>query len=123
VTARNDPALYEDKPRYNPDRNTFRVDGHVDFDGVQHWGVSVIRQIHAERLCRGRGYCSIHNPSVHHMNDWPYIWRSDETQMERLCPHDVAHPDPDDLKYWVEEANAPWKAVHECDGCCNLGGP
>ena len=56
------------------------------------------------------GYCPIHWPSDHHMRDWPTNWRSDwGAFMERICPHGIGHPDPDDK-------NAD--PVHGCDGCC-----
>jgi hypothetical protein len=34
--------------------------------------------------------------------------------MERLCPHGLAHPDPDD--YHVQTAQVD--TAHPCDGCC-----
>lgn len=37
-------------------------------------------------------------------------WRDDRSFMERICPHGVGHPDPDD-----EHADP----IHGCDGCCN----
>jgi hypothetical protein len=33
--------------------------------------------------------------------------------MERVCPHGVGHPDPDDINVIL----GPEK-VHGCDGCC-----
>ena len=57
-------------------------------------------------------YCCIHNPSDHHMKDWPTHWRQDRYIMERICPHGIGHPDPDDIVY--TGANG----VHGCDGCC-----
>jgi len=53
--------------------------------------------------------CCIHNPSDHHMKEWPQNWRSDRGMMERICPHGTGHPDPDDLNE---------DTVHGCDGCC-----
>lgn len=69
--------------------------------------------------CEGRP-CCIHNPSDHHMKDWPQHWRPDRYLMERTCEHGIGHPDPDHVAYmksvgkW-EEADA----THGCDGCCN----
>lgn len=99
---------------------TFAVDGFIDWDGSPHLTSSVIRNIHEEHQCAGR-YCVIHNPSDHHMRNLPLIWNSPESQMERLCDHDFTHPDPDDIAYWVDIAQQPWKAVHECcpHNCCN----
>jgi hypothetical protein len=43
------------------------------------------------------------------MKDWPQHYRYDRGMTERICPHGVGHPDPDD-----RTANG----VHGCDGCC-----
>ena len=53
--------------------------------------------VHNKKDCSG--YCAIHNPSKHHMRDWPTHWRDDRALMERICPCGVGHPDPDDLEY------------------------
>lgn len=63
---------------------------------------------HPPSRCEGR-HCCIHNPSDHHMRNWPLHWRSDIRLMERICPHGVGHPDPDDLQN---------NHIHGCDGCC-----
>lgn len=63
---------------------------------------------HDESQCDGRA-CCVHNPSEHHMRTWPQRWRADRYMMERICPHNVGHPDPDDLNP---------NHVHGCDGCC-----
>lgn len=67
---------------------------------------------HAKDTCWGDN-CCIHNPSDHHMVDWPQNWRSDRGIMERICEHGVGHPDPDDPK-----SKDKYEAVHGCDGCC-----
>ncbi len=33
--------------------------------------------------------------------------------MERICPHDVGHPDPDDMNVIAGDSS------HGCDGCCS----
>ena len=66
---------------------------------------------HAPDRCFGT-YCPIHNPSDHHMKDWPQHWRDDAGFMERVCPHGVGHPDPDCIY-------AKQHGIHGCDGCCN----
>jgi hypothetical protein len=43
--------------------------------------------------------------------------------MERICPHGVGHPDPDDLAYRISIAKKMGKdtkylGIHGCDGCC-----
>lgn len=64
--------------------------------------------VHPKTKCAGH-HCCIHNPSDHHMKDWPQNWREDRGIMERICPHGIGHPDPDD----------PCKdKIHGCDGCC-----
>lgn len=68
--------------------------------------------VHSPDKCAGT-YCPIHNPSNHHMKDWPQHWRADRRIIERICPHGVGHPDPDD------PAAAGIHSIHGCDGCCN----
>ena len=64
-------------------------------------------QVHDAARCSG--ICPIHNPSDHHMSGWPTHWRDDRQLMERICPHGVGHPDPDDRSD---------DRTHGCDGCC-----
>lgn len=64
-------------------------------------------------------HCPVHNPSDHLMKDFPTQWDENRSIMTRVCPHGIAHPDPDDLKY-----NDPFQSKyagkwdHGCDGCC-----
>lgn len=79
--------------------------------------------VHDPALCEG-GPCTIHHPSEHHMVTWPQNWRGDQVVMgilipgrkimERLCPHGIGHPDPDDIRI----VNREDPGVHGCDGCC-----
>ena len=46
----------------------------------------------------------------HSMRGFPQLWREDRRIMERICPHGVGHPDPDDV--------LNQDRVHGCDGCC-----
>lgn len=75
--------------------------------------------VHEPKQCRGRD-CVIHRPSRHHMRDWPTHWRQDAGIMERICRHQVGHPDPDDMAYQRERdaSQADTLSVHGCDGCC-----
>jgi hypothetical protein len=79
-----------------------------------------LHNVHPSAQCEGRA-CCIHNPSDHHMRDWPMVWRPDRGLMERTCPHGIGHPDPDHMAYvltmpgWVDEYDS---GVHGCDGCC-----
>lgn len=64
---------------------------------------------HSPEKCEGRP-CTVHNRSDHSMRHLPQHWRSDRSFMERMCEHNVGHPDPDEYMADV------W--VHGCDGCC-----
>lgn len=79
-------------------------------------------RVHNRKLCAGQ-FCTIHNPSDHHMKDWPMTWRGDRGIMERSCTHGIGHPDPDDAAYRRRRdgANAD-QGIHGCDGCCRPGG-
>ena len=57
--------------------------------------------------------CCVHRPSKHHMKDWPQNYRDDIGVTERVCVHNVGHPDPD--QPWPEDA---WQWIHGCCGCC-----
>lgn len=92
-------------------------DGMLVTDSTYVTGTEQVIGVHTPEGCTGR-HCVIHNPSDHAMRDFPTHWRSDRMLMERICPHGVGHPDPDDLAY--QEARFPQRApgVHGCDGCC-----
>jgi hypothetical protein len=81
-------------------------------------------KVHDKKDCKGRK-CVIHNPSNHCMKDFPTHWRDDISIMERICPHGVGHPDPDDLKFRQKEYKKKHKkdggflGIHGCDGCCS----
>lgn len=75
-------------------------------------GGDVLVNVHDPSKCKGEA-CCIHNPSDHHMVTWRQNWRSDRRIMERICPHGIGHPDPDDPK-----TSDKYEAVHGCDGCC-----
>ena len=72
---------------------------------------------HSPDKCEGQ-HCCIHNPSDHHMKDWPMVWRADKGAMERQCPHGVGHPDPDDVAY-NSRIGREWVGIHGCCGCCS----
>lgn len=72
--------------------------------------------VHDESKCKGR-HCVMHNPSNHHMREWPLNWRDDIKVMERICPHGIGHPDPDDAAYH-RSIGKDWALIHGCDGCC-----
>jgi hypothetical protein len=81
-------------------------------------GVGVKIKVHDKEKCEGR-FCCIHNPSNHHMKNWPTNWREDRQLMERVCEHGVGHPDPDDLAYKESIGlKIEIESIHGCDGCC-----
>jgi len=73
--------------------------------------------VHPDTACAGRA-CIVHNPTGHHMQDWRLWWRFDRHIFERICPHGIGHPDPDQEPHW-RETGQPLQAVHGCDGCCS----
>jgi hypothetical protein len=77
---------------------------------------TIIGNVHSPTQCFGRP-CVIHNPSDHHMTDWQLHWRDDRGIFERICPHGVGHPDPDQFDFWRDNDRMA-EAVHGCDGCC-----
>lgn len=70
----------------------------------------VLFNVHDEEACVGPP-CPIHARTDHHMRAWPQHWRNDRRMMERICPHGVGHPDPDEQL--LDDGG-----VHGCDGCC-----
>lgn len=79
-------------------------------------GGGILVNVHPASACDGRG-CPIHHPSDHHMKDWPMKWRNDVGLMERICPHGIGHPDPDDLEH-KRNLGLLGYSIHGCDGCC-----
>lgn len=88
----------------NPD-----TDGFIDAFGRWRTGTGqIVSHPHDASACAGE-HCVVHNPSDHSMRSFPTFYREDRGITERICPHGVGHPDPDD----------PTKdRVHGCDGCC-----
>ncbi len=76
----------------------------------------IMDNVHNPRLCYGT-VCVVHNPTDHHMKDWPQVWRGDRAIFERLCPHGIGHPDPDQESYWRSIGRED-EGIHGCDGCC-----
>lgn len=93
-----------------PDRVLLDDGGAVVSNGV-------LRRVHSPRDCAARESCWIHRPSKHGLRAWPILWRADVGKAERLCPHGVGHPDPDDITY-LESIGRRSATVHGCDGCC-----
>lgn len=81
---------------------------------------TVLLNVHTQDTCAGQP-CCIHNPSNHHMAQWPGDWDNTFKQMWRQCPHGLVHPDPDDLQYLRRmhgDAEAAVAFMHHCDACC-----
>lgn len=78
-------------------------DGHL----LEH-STELLYNVHSPAVCLGHP-CPIHTLTDHSMRSFPQHWRSDRQIMERICPHGVGHPDPDDMTT---------DTVHGCDGCC-----
>lgn len=82
----------------------------------------ILGNIHPRSACQGRP-CVIHAPSDHSMRSFPTHFRNElwpdfkPAHMERICPHGVGHPDPDDLA-WHQSEGRDYMGVHGCDGCC-----
>lgn len=83
-------------------------------------------ETHGPAQC-GSGFCCIHRPSAHVLNDRPLLWRDDSRPafMERVCPHGIGHPDPDSLAWLATVQRNPRLVealeIHSCDGCCFEG--
>jgi hypothetical protein len=69
---------------------------------------------HRPEVCAG-DVCCIHNPSNHPLRNSSQVWRPDKGIVERICPHGIGHPDPDDVKVRFDR----YARVHGCDGCCH----
>lgn len=80
---------------------------------------SILEGVHPVAECASQA-CCLHRPSDHKMRDWPLHWRNDISLMERLCPHGIGHPDPDDLAYreLIRPGSSQGRGIHGCDGCC-----
>lgn len=72
---------------------------------------------HGPNVCTGQA-CTIHNMTNHHMRSFTQHWRDDRGIMERICPHGVGHPDPDEYAVRIGKDSG----VHGCCGtqCCRV---
>lgn len=76
--------------------------------------------VHDPANCVGQA-CCIHNPSEHPLRLAPLNWRADRDIIERVCRHNIGHPDPDGLAFLARLNGPEWAdgaSVHGCDGCC-----
>lgn len=88
--------------------------GQENIAKLEHTDLTII-DTHPPGRCFGR-HCTLHNRSNHTMRSFPQHWRSDKGMMERICPHGVGHPDPDE--YLLTTPQGQHLGVHGCDGCC-----
>ncbi len=71
-------------------------------------------RVHTPEKCDG-SFCSIHEPSDHHMKGWPTHWRPDRGIMERICPCSAGVPDPDDLAFRISQGEDPdYAGIYGC---------
>ena len=86
-------------------------------------GTGQLLWAHPKASCVGQ-HCVIHHPSDHIMKNFPTHWRADRGIMERICPHGIGHPDPDDIAFIRAtrgDAVAKTESVHGCCGICCTG--
>jgi hypothetical protein len=87
-------------------------------------GTGQLLFVHDASDCKGDA-CCIHNPSNHAMLNFKTHWRFDRGIMERICSHNIGHPDPDDIEFMRQNMGdkmAEVEAIHGCDGCCQKKG-
>lgn len=81
-------------------------------------GTGAVYITHPKGDC-GSDVCVVHNPSVNHMMGWKTYIRVDrDCLVERICPHDIGHPDIDSLRFFLDRGNDSM-GVHGCDRCCD----
>lgn len=81
----------------------------------------VLRTTHSPERCAGQKACPLHKRTNHSMRAFPQHFRWDRGLMERICPHGIGHPDPDQWDFFVAvygEERAHAEFIHGCDGCC-----
>lgn len=70
--------------------------------------------------------CPLHRPSNHKLKNRPIDWVDELKAIVRVCEHDQAHPDPDDLYFKLAKGDPSLRAPiaflisHPCDGCCGM---
>lgn len=84
--------------------------------GIWLTGMGQTVMVHPSESCTPP--CAIHAPSDHAMRSWPTYWNIEEGVVERICPHEIGHPDPDDFKTRMRIRTGTFFDYHHCDGCC-----
>lgn len=96
-----------------------KPDGTIAFESPD--GEFTLRNMHTEALECYKFGCVVHFPTETDPANvatppWTYNWREDRAIMERICPHDIGHPDYDAAGY--ERRSGGDSGFHACDGCC-----
>ena len=81
------------------------------YNGLEHSSISIYS--HDPTECP-EAVCVFHNRTNHHIRDFRQRWNLSRGIMERICTHNVPHPDPDDRRIISGEDNGK----HNCDACC-----
>lgn len=97
------------------DEDDDMLQGWMDLERNKLENTNTLMWTHRKEDCKGE-WCTIHNRSNHSMRSFPQHFRFDRMLMERVCEHEVGHPDPDEIK--LTGPNGWAEAVHGCDGCC-----
>jgi len=84
----------------------------MEYARLEHTRIDL--RAHDNSECYDPKVCTIHNRTDHHMRSFKQFYRFDRGIMERICPHGVGHPDPDEYKIITGADDG----VHGCDGCC-----
>lgn len=91
---------------------------HTENEVTDETYVGELRNVHFPQACDGPRGCAIHNhPSNHALNEAPMVWREDRGILERICEHNVGHPDHDSALYLTSIGQED-ENIHTCDGCC-----
>jgi len=105
------PDDFDDLDGYvNTSRARFRVTD-MERNTLEHSDIELFTHTRGE--CAGE-HCTIHHRSDHPMRGYTQQWRADRGIIERICPHGVGHPDPDEYAL----ATGVDDGAHGCDGCC-----
>lgn len=77
----------------------------------------VVLMAHPPKACAGSP-CPLHNRTDHVLRGFMQHWRDDRGLMERICPHGVGHPDPDQWDYLVKRYGKRAASAEFVHGCC-----
>jgi hypothetical protein len=81
------------------------------YNPLEHSSISL--HTHSPEDC-DKDICVFHKRTEHHLRKFRQRWNMSLGIMERMCSHNVAHPDPDDERV----ISGDYKDKHACDACC-----